>query len=171
MSRDDVIDAHLPRVLNTDMLSCLDAADTWRLSLATPMFKDQPPEAEAPLAAVAEWLTAHIVDESNLPGGHGHAEGGQRPIAWTAPIAGTRSRKHRCKNGSASSGNYRGSSRVCGQPAIRCWQQLSDCLPAERGSAAAADTMVTSPTHSTGSRGSMDSLPPAGQIVQGGPSL
>ena len=45
------------------------AADTWRLSLALPMFKDAPPEAAVPLSEVAEWLAAHIVDDSSLPGG------------------------------------------------------------------------------------------------------
>lgn len=48
--------------------ACVCAADTWRLSLAMPMFRDQPPEAQAPLAAVAEWLAANLVDDSSLPG-------------------------------------------------------------------------------------------------------
>lgn len=95
--------APLPEDRGEDGGSPMDAtptpftADTWRLSLAMPMFRDQPPETQAPLSAVADWLAANIVDDSSLP-----------------------------------------------------------------------ESMVSSPTHSTGSRGSLDSLPPAGQIVQGG---
>jgi hypothetical protein len=48
--------------------TCVCAAHTWRLSLAMPMFRDQPPETQAPLAAVADWLAANLVDDSSLPG-------------------------------------------------------------------------------------------------------
>ena len=48
--------------------ACICAANAWRLSLAMPMFRDQPPEAQAPLAAVADWLAANLVDDSSLPG-------------------------------------------------------------------------------------------------------
>lgn len=39
-------------------------ADTWRLSRTMPIFADAPSEYEAPISQVAEWLTAHIVDDS-----------------------------------------------------------------------------------------------------------
>mmetsp|Transcript_707 Transcript_707/g.2084 ORF Transcript_707/g.2084 Transcript_707/m.2084 type:complete len:651 (+) Transcript_707:360-2312(+) len=62
-------------------------ADTWRLSLAMPMFKDLPPEASAPLSEVADWLSAHIVDDStteSMVSSPTHSAGSRG--SWEAPL-------------------------------------------------------------------------------------